>query len=91
MLYALMAHDKPGALAIRKENRQAHLDYIAETGVVRQAGPILDADGEMAGSLVILDVADRAAAQAWADADPYARAGLFERVTLVPWKRVIDQ
>jgi uncharacterized protein YciI len=43
----------------------------------------------MAGSLVILDVADMAAAQNWADNDPYANAGLFESVELIEWKKVI--
>jgi uncharacterized protein YciI len=57
--------------------------------VVSQAGPLLDDAGEMIGSLVILDVADMAAAQAWAANDPYAKAGLFESVDLIPWKKVI--
>ena len=43
----------------------------------------------MAGSLVILDVPDLAAAHAWAEADPYAKAGLFGSVELVEWKKVI--
>jgi len=89
MLVALMAHDKPGALDIRKANRDAHLAYIKDTGVVAQAGPLLDGDGAMCGSLVILDVADMDAAQGWADNDPYAKAGLFASVTLKPWNRVI--
>ena len=89
MLVALIAKDKPGALQTRKDNREAHLAYIDETGAVSQAGPLLDADEQMIGSLVILDVADMAAAQAWADGDPYAKAGLFESVELVPWKKVI--
>ena len=89
MLVALIAKDKPGALQTRKDNREAHLAYIEDTGAVSQAGPLLDADEQMIGSLVILDVADMAAAQAWADGDPYAKAGLFESVELVPWKKVI--
>lgn len=89
MLYALMAHDKPGALDIRKANRDAHLAYIKDTGVVAQAGPLLDADGQMCGSLVILDVEDQAAADGWAENDPYAKAGLFDSVTILPWKKVI--
>lgn len=89
MFYALMAHDKPGALEVRKANRDAHLAYIKETGVVTQAGPLLDAEGQMCGSLVILDVADQAAADGWAAGDPYAKAGLFENVTITPWNRVI--
>ncbi|AWI82239.1 hypothetical protein CEW88_00280 [Alloyangia pacifica] len=89
MLVALFAKDKPGALQIRKDTRAEHLAYIDRTGVVAQAGPLLDDAGEMAGSLVILDVADMAAAQDWADKDPYALAGLFETVTLTAWKKVI--
>lgn len=89
MLIALVAHDKPGALQVRKANRDDHLAYIAATGVVSQAGPILDESGDMAGSLVILDVADMAAAQGWADNDPYAKAGLFAKVELMKWRKVI--
>ena len=89
MLIALIAHDKPGALALRMENRQAHLAYIEETGVVAQAGPLLDAQGQMAGSLVVLEVPDMAAAETWAANDPYAKAGLFSDVTLRAWKKVI--
>lgn len=89
MLIALIARDKPGALDIRKANRESHLAYIDATGVVNQAGPLLDDAEQMIGSLVILDVADMAAAQDWADNDPYAKAGLFESVELIPWKRVI--
>ena len=89
MLIALIAHDKPGALALRIENRQAQLAYIEATGVVAQAGPLLDAQGQMAGSLVVLDVPDMAAAQSWAANDPYAQAGLFADVQLHAWKRVM--
>ena len=39
--------------------------------------------------MIILDVADYAAAQAWADNDPYAKAGLFEKVRIEEWKKVI--
>lgn len=89
MLITLIARDKPGALNIRKANREAHLAYIKETGVVAQAGPLLDDAGEMIGSLVILEVEDMAAAQGWVDNDPYAKAGLFDSVELIPWKKVI--
>ena len=89
MRFALMTKDKSGALQIRLDNRDAHLAYIADTGVVEMAGPLLDADGEMCGSLIVLDVADMATAQAWADKDPYNQAGLFADVTLTAWKKVI--
>ncbi|HBR40806.1 MAG TPA: hypothetical protein DD951_05810, partial [Sulfitobacter pontiacus] len=57
MLVALIAKDKAGALSVRQENRPAHVEYLKSTGVVAQAGPLLDDAGDMIGSLVILDVA----------------------------------
>ena len=89
MLVALMARDKDGALQTRLDNRPAHVDYLKSSGVVAQAGPLLNDAGDMCGSLVVLDVEDMAAAQAWADNDPYAKAGLFDSVTLIQWNRVI--
>jgi len=89
MLIALMARDKSGALQTRKDNRDAHLAYIKDTGVVAQAGPLLDDEGQMCGSLVILDVDNMADAERWAAHDPYAKAGLFESVTLTHWNKVI--
>jgi uncharacterized protein len=89
MRFALLAKDKPDALQTRLDNREAHLAYVAATGVVEIAGPLLDDDGQMCGSLIVLDVADLAAAQDWAANDPYAKAGLFADVTLRAWKKVI--
>ena len=89
MLYALICTDKAGALQTRLDNRAAHLAYIEETGVVLQAGPFLSEGGDMSGSLVVLDVTDRAAAEAWAAGDPYAKAELFSNVRIEAWKKVI--
>lgn len=89
MLVALIAHDKKDAQNIRAENRPAHLDYLNASDSVFQAGPLLTPEGGMAGSLIILDVATLQDAQAWAEADPYAKAGLFETVELTEWKKVI--
>ncbi|NIZ60671.1 hypothetical protein DL239_06735 [Sedimentitalea sp. CY04] len=89
MLIALIARDKPEHLQTRLDNRAAHLAYIEETGAVAQAGPLLDQEGNMVGSLIILDVEDMATGQSWADNDPYAKAGLFETVDLITWKKVI--
>lgn len=89
MLVCLMAHDKAGALEVRMENRPAHVDYLKSTDNVHLAGPLIDAEGGMCGSMIVLDVPDMAAAEAWAANDPYAKAGLFERVTLTEWKKVI--
>jgi len=89
MRIALTAIDKPNALQTRLDNRDAHLAYVAETGVVEMAGPFLDADGNMCGSLLILALDGMAEAEKWAENDPYAKAGLFETVTLREWKKVI--
>jgi uncharacterized protein len=88
-LYAIICRDKPGALQTRLDTRAAHLDYIRMTGVVVQAGPFLDDAGQMNGTLLILEVPDGDAARAWAAADPYAKAGLFDSVTISAWKKVI--
>jgi uncharacterized protein YciI len=65
------------------------LAHIASSGVVEMAGPFLNDKGEMSGSLVILEVASKAEAEAWAAADPYAKAGLFAKVRIEEWKKVI--
>lgn len=89
MRVALITRDKPGALQIRLNNRDAHLAYIKETGVVEMAGPFLDHEGTMCGSMIIMNVETLADAQNWADNDPYAKAGLFEKVRIEEWKKVI--
>ena len=89
MRVALICTDKPGALQTRMDSRSAHLDYIAATGVVEMAGPFLDADGKMTGSLVVLSVDSLQAAEVWAAGDPYAKAGLFGQVDIREWKKVI--
>ncbi|MFD1914249.1 YciI family protein [Halodurantibacterium flavum] len=88
-LFALICTDKPDHLETRLATREAHLAYIEKTGVVRQAGPFLDAEGAMNGSLVVIEVDDLSAAQDWAAGDPYALAGLFAQVDIRPWKKVI--
>ena len=89
MLIALIAKDKPGALEVRKANRENHIAYLKETGVVAQAGPLLNGDEQMCGSLIVLEMADMAAAEDWAANDPYAKAGLFASVELIHWNKVI--
>lgn len=89
MRVALICRDKPGALQTRLDNRAAHLDYIRATGVVEMGGPFLDDQGQMTGSLLVLDVASVDEARTWAASDPYALAGLFDSVTIQEWKKVI--
>ncbi len=89
MLIAIICLDKPGALEIRKANRDAHLAHIkGAEGAIVQAGPFLDAEGEMCGSLLIYQ-GDLAGAEAWAAADPYAAAGLFRSVDIRPCNKVV--
>lgn len=92
MLFALMCLDKPNALEVRMGAREAHLAYVRERiDQVKLAGPLLDDEGGMAGSLLILDVADRAAAEAFNTADPYTLAGLWGSVEIRAFKASIGQ
>jgi uncharacterized protein YciI len=86
MLFVVAAIDKEGSLGLRKATREAHLAYVKATGAVRLGGPFLDRNGEMAGSMLIIEAADLAAAREWQTNDPYARAGLFESAEVRPWK-----
>ena len=88
-LFALICTDKADRLDLRLATREAHLAYIRDTGVVRQAGPFLEGDGTMCGSLVVIEVAGRSDADAWARSDPYELAGLFAKVRIEEWKKVI--
>ena len=88
--FVLVCIDKPGALELRLANRDKHFAYLSvHPGVVRLGGPFLGADGRMAGSMLIVELADMAAAEAFAAADPYALAGLFERVEIRPWRATV--
>lgn len=89
MLVAFIGRDKPGHLQTRIDNRPAHVDYLKTCGIVVMAGPLLDDAGQMCGSLVVLNVDTMDQARAWAAADPYAKAGLFEKTELIQWNKVI--
>ncbi|MFO1174727.1 MAG: YciI family protein [Paracoccaceae bacterium] len=88
MRFAVICRDKPGHLEIRQANRAAHLAYIEATGIVEMAGPFLEG-GQMCGTLAILQADDLKAAQDWVAGDPYGKAGLFDSVTVIEWKKVI--
>ncbi|MFQ5774300.1 MAG: YciI family protein [Kiloniellaceae bacterium] len=91
MHFAITCIDRPDSGALRAENRPAHLDYLkAHLDRILVAGPMLSDDGQTpTGSLLIMDFADLAAARAFAAADPYNKAGLFENVTIRPWRKVL--
>lgn len=89
MRFAVITKDKPGALQLRLDTRDAHVAYLKSSAVVEMAGPFLNEAEEMCGSLVIIEVEDLAAAQTWAANDPYAKAGLFAETRIQAWKKVI--
>ena len=92
MLWVLVAEDRTDAGSLRADTRDAHLAWIARTRehVVR-AGPLLSDDGDtMLGSHIVADFPDRAAVEAWAAEDPYARAGLFVSVRITAWKETVS-
>ena len=92
MLFALMCLDKPNAMDLRMATRERHLAYVRDNaGAVKVAGPLLDDAEQMAGSFFILDLPDKAAAEAFSGADPYTQAGLWSSVTLRAFKATFGQ
>jgi uncharacterized protein len=93
MQFVVYCLDKTGHQLVRAENRAAHLAHLAqhEASLVA-AGPLLDDSGqEMIGTLIILEVAERAQAERFAADDPYAKAGLFASVRITPWRKVLPK
>ena len=90
MLFALICTDKPASIDLRMAVRPDHLKHLEGLGgALKAAGPFTNDEGQPTGSLVIIEAADVAAAKAIADADPYAKAGLFASVDIPPWKWLI--
>ena len=92
-MYVITCVDKPDHGAVRKENRPAHLAYLRGVGdTLFAAGPTLTDDAStVTGSVLLVDVADKQAAETFAADDPYAKAGLFESVTIKAWKKVFPE
>jgi len=90
-MFVVHCKDKPGAQQIRLDNRAAHLEFLkANLAKVVMAGPVQTEDRQgMVGSVLVLDFADRSDLDAFLAADPYAKAGLFESVTVLPYKKVL--
>ncbi|MBP2237629.1 uncharacterized protein YciI [Sinorhizobium kostiense] len=93
MLFALLCTDKPGALQLRLDTRPDHLAYLADLnarGILKIAGPFLGEDGKPTGSLIIVKAETIEEARAIADADPYAKAGLFSAVEIKGYNWVFN-
>ena len=97
MYYAILSRDVDNSLPKRKSARPAHLErleQLASEGRLLTAGPhpAIDSDDPaeagFTGSLVIAEFASLEAAQAWANANPYVDAGVYEEVTVKPFKKV---
>ena len=89
-LFVLNCIDKAGGLDLRLATRASHLDYLKGTGSqVKLAGPYLDEAGQPTGSMLVIEAEDLAAAQAFADADPYKIAGLFSQTEVRGFRLVL--
>jgi uncharacterized protein YciI len=98
MWYAITGLDHPDSLARRQGARPAHLErlqvLLAEERLLL-AGPFPSIDAEdpgaagFSGSLIVAKFDDLAAAQAWADADPYLAAGVYREVSVRPFRKVL--
>lgn len=98
MLYAILCEDVPNSLPLRMAARPAHLarlqDMVAQGRIVL-AGPHPAIDAEdpssagFTGSLIVASFDSLEEARAWADADPYVTGGVFARVTVKPFRKVL--
>ena len=84
MIYVFHLLDRPDGAALRQQLRPEHKTYLAAVAErIAFAGPLLQDDGStMVGSLLAIDFADRAAAQAWLAGEPFTRAGLYAAVAV---------
>ncbi len=98
MLYAIISQDVEESLALRMAARPEHLqrlETLRDAGRLVIAGPHPAIDSEtpgpagFSGSLVIAEFPSLTEAQAWADADPYVAAGVYARVIVKPFKKVL--
>jgi hypothetical protein len=98
MFYAILAEDVPDSLERRRQARPAHLERLERLkseGRLLLAGPHPAIDAEdpgpagFSGSLVVAEFPSLAAALAWADADPYVAAGVYARVVVKPFRKVL--
>jgi len=97
VLYAIIAQDVANSLEKRLKARPDHLarlQQLQNQGRLILAGPHPAIDSEdpgpngFSGSLVVAEFDSLEAAQTWADADPYIKAGVYEKVTIKPFKKV---
>ena len=97
MFYAIVGQDVSDSLDQRLSARPAHLDRLhtlQQAGRLLLAGPfpVIDSNDPgpagFSGSLIVAEFDSLAAAQSWADADPYVAAGVYTSVSVKPFKKV---
>jgi hypothetical protein len=98
MLYVIFGEDAPGALDHRLAARPQHLarlEALQDEGRLVLAGPCPAIDSPdpgpagFSGSLIVAEFPSLDDARAWADADPYVVAGVYARISVRPFKRVL--
>ena len=98
MLYMIVGEDRTDSLAARQAARPDHLkrlEALRDEGRLVLAGPNPAIDSPdpgpagFSGSLIVAEFESLEAARAWADADPYVAAGVYSRVTVKPFRRVL--
>lgn len=90
MLFLIHGIDKPGVAELREANRKKHSQYLAlfKKNVIC-AGPTLGEDGATkTGTLIIIEMDDRDAVDSFLDNNPYKKAGIFETLTVQPWRKI---
>ena len=90
MAYAVITRDKPGSAELRQARRAEHLAYLdANKNLLLAAGAQVEDDGSGgSGSILLVDTDDRAEAEKLVAGDPFTKAGLFDSVTVVRWRKV---
>lgn len=97
MLYAIISQDVEDSLERRKKARPKHIERIetlVDAGRLILAGPHPAVDNDdpgdagFTGSLVVAEFDSLEDAEAWANADPYVEAGVYEDVIVKPFKQV---
>ena len=98
MYYAIISEDVADSLELRLAARPRHLErlrQLKDEGRLLLAGPHPAIDSEdpgdagFTGSMVIAEFDDLDAARRWADADPYVSGGVYQRVLVKPFKKVL--
>ena len=98
LFYAIEGIDVPDSLEKRLNARPAHLarlNQLKDEGRLLLAGPYPAIDSPdpgpagFSGSLIVAAFDSLEAAQTWADADPYLAAGVYARVSVKPFKKVL--